>query len=213
MASDGTDHPVDPGRRRLLTGLAVGGAAVVGGAVGGVGVAAASGGGWRRQTLTFDVACIGDLFRYSVPVNPADEADFRVPFLVEGWIYPAGTIPESGFIPTADSSIGRWFCRGWQVLDAGRPEPHALTLQEYVFGPITADRLFPPDNLTSSGLEGTFGSEVTTRSIIGGTGQYLGATGQVRQATTGVNTSVCAAGSGDPAPNFAFEFDLLIPDV
>ena len=213
MASDATKTPGDPSRRKLLTGLAVGGAAVVGGAVGGVGVAAASGGGWRRERMTFDVACVGDTFRYSAADNSADEADFRIPFLVEGWIYPAGTVPEAGFIPTPDGSEGRWFCRGWQVLDTNRTEPHALTHQEYVFGSITPDNLFPPDNLTSSGLEGTGGSQATTRSIVGGTGRYFGATGQVVQHPNGVNTTVFADGSGDAALNFIFEFDVLIPDV
>ena len=51
------------------------------------------------------------------------------------------------------------------------------------------------------------------RAVTGGTGQYLGATGEVRQTNKGFNTTVFADGSGDNAPNFGFELDLLLPDV
>ena len=100
--------------------------------------------------MAFDVALVGDSWRHAEPINPADDADFRVPFLVEGWIYPSGTVPEAGFIPTADSTLGRWFCRGWQLIDEQRPEPHAVTNQLYVFGDIRPDRLFPSDRESPS---------------------------------------------------------------
>ena len=211
MTDLGRDEVANPERRRMLSLLALGGTALAGGVAGGVAAAAMGGDGLQREKLTLDVACVGDTWRHAEPVMRADDADFRVAFLVEGWIYPQGTVPETGFVPTSDGSIGRGFCRGWQILDGARPEPHALTIQEYVLGRIERSSLFPPDNLTSSGLEGTFGTEIGTRSVIGGTGRYLGATGQVRQANNGANTSVFADGSGDPAPNFVFEFDLFRP--
>lgn len=212
MTDRESEEVANPERRRMLSRFALGGTALAGGMAGGVAAAAIGGGRPRKERVTLDVACIGDTWRHAEPINPADDADFRVAFLVEGWIYPQGTVPEAGFVPTSDGSIGRWFCRGWQILDGNRPEPHAVTIQEYVLGSISRDRLFPPDNLTSSGLEGTFGAETGTRSVIGGTGRYLGATGQVRQTNNGVNTSVFADGSGDPAPNFVFEFDLFLPE-
>jgi len=202
----------DIGRRRLLTGLAVGGAAVVGGVVGGV-ASSAVGGGFHRESLQVDVACLGETWREVVARNPADDADFRYPFLVEGWIYPEGTIPPDGFVPTESGSVGRWFCRGWVLIDSTRPEPHVASVHEYVFGTISAERLFPPDNLSSSGLEGTMTSQQATRALIGGTGSYMGAVGQVLQAPNGFNTSLMADGSGEPAPNFIFNFDLLIPQA
>lgn len=211
-----SDEPLgartDPGRRRLLTGLTLGGVAVAGGVVGGVSTAAATTPtGAQRTELVLDVACLGDTWRDSPVRNPADEADFRMPFAVEGLIYPQGTIPGNGFVATTDGAIGHWSCRGWTILHGDRPEPHATTVQEYVFGMIAPDRLFPPDSLTSAGLEGTFTDQVTTRSVSGGTGRYMGAIGQVTQVNHGVNTTVIDDGTGDPAPNFVFTFDLLLP--
>jgi hypothetical protein len=204
----------DLGRRRLLTGLAVGGAVVVGGVVGGVASAAVASGGSRRESREFDVACLGETWRETAARNPADDADFRFPFLVEGWIYPQGTIPPDGFVPVESGSVGRWFCRGWILVDGSRPEPHIASVQEYVFGSISQERLFPPDNLTSSGLEGTFlTDQVAARAVIGGTGIYMGAMGQVLQAPNGFNTSVLSDGTGDNAPNFRFTFDLLLPNI
>ena len=204
------DGPKDPGRRTLLTGLAAGGVA---GGIAGAAAATAIGssGGLRRQQLSVDVACLGHTWRDVVPRTPANDADFRAPFAVEGWIYPAGTIPTDGFVPTENGSIGHWFCRGWLVLDGDRPEPHASTIQEYVFGSISETRLFPPDAMTSSGLEGTFTDQSGTRPIIGGTGEYMGAIGQVIQTNNGTNTTVLDDGSGDPAPNFIFNFDYWVP--
>jgi hypothetical protein len=199
-------------RRSLLAGLALGGAAVTGAVVGG-GVASSGGIGFRKETLVLDVACVGSLWRDAPVRNPADEADFRAPFMVEGLIYPAGTIPESGFVPTAQGAIGTWFCQGWLILDNSRPEPHALTHQQFVLGTIDEGQLFPPDTLTSHGLEGTIAtSQTATRSVVGGTGAYAGAIGRVAHRTNGFNTSVLADGTDDNAPNYIEEFEFLLPD-
>lgn len=211
MVDDNTTDAVDAGRRRLMTGLAFGGVAVAGGAVGAVAAPAlGSGVGFERKTLTFDVACNGNLWRDVFPAEPENDSDFRSAFMVEGYIYPVGTVPGNGFIPTPEGSIGTWFCRGWVIIDGTRPEPHVNSVQEYVLGEISEEQLFPPDKLSSSGLEGTVTDQVTVRAVIGGTGQYMGAIGQVRQINNGVNTTVLR-GTPDPAPNFIFEFDLVVP--
>lgn len=201
------------GRRKFMTQAAVGGAAVVGGLVGAGTTAAVSGSAWRRESLVLEVACRGDRWRESALGNPADDSDFHRGFTVEGWIYPEGTIPETGFVPTQNGAIGQWFCRGWQIIDAGRAAPHVNSIQDYLFGLITPERLFPPDAISSNGLEGTEDDQVGYRSIIGGTGTYMGASGQAAQEITGVNTSLFADGSGLNAPNFRFEFDILLPNV
>lgn len=201
-------------RRRLLAGAGLASAAVAGGAVGGGVVAAASdGGGLRRESLSLDVACMGDTWRDSPVRNPADQGDFRgVPFSIEGWIYPEGTIPGDGFVPTSEGAIGHWFCRGTVIIHSQRPEPHVTSTQEHILGRISPDHLFPPDTLTCTGLEGTFVTQLAAlRPVIGGTGRYMGAVGQVRQVPNGVNTSIFDDGTDDPAPNFRFEFDLFLP--
>lgn len=211
--SVGTDPPAagrPVGRRALIGGLAVGGAAVAGGVVGS---RTASASGFRQEQLTVDVACLGELWREAVKSNPADDGDFRAPFLVEGWIYPEGTIAGDGFIPREEGSIGRWFCHGYVAIDAGRPEPHVISQQNYVLGTISEERLFPPDTLMSAGLEGTFDkAQVSARPIIGGTGTYMAATGQVTQEYLSDNISPFADGTDGPSPNFRFAFDLRIPD-
>ena len=53
---------------------------------------------------------------------------------------------------------------------------------------------------------------MSTRAVTGGTGEWFGATGAVRQRGRGANTTVLY-GSTDPAPNFTFEFDVLVPPV
>ena len=200
-------------RRGLLAGAMVGGAAAVG-ALAGAGTAAATsnGSGWKRSELQLDVACLGDTWREVDARNPADDGDFRFPFLVEGLIYPRGTVSD-GFVPTTDGSLGHWFCQGWLLVDASRPEPHVSSIQNYVLGTISEDRLFPPSSLASTGLEGTFDdNQQPTRIIIGGAGDYLGATGAVMQQNRGTNTTVLADGTDDNAPNFEFTFDLLLPN-
>lgn len=206
------DASVD--RRRALTRLALGSGAVVAGAIGGAVATGVSGGGWKRHDVAFDVACLGETWRDSTPNWAENESDFRgAAFSVEGWLYPIGTIPEpgDGFIPTSEGAIGRWLCRGNVLLYAERPEPHVQTSQEFVFGFMTPDQLFPDDLISTSGIEGTLGNQVATRSVIGGTGRYLGATGDQRQITNGFNTSQFADGSG-PGQNFQMVFRLLLPD-
>ena len=65
----------------------------------------------------------------------------------------------------------------------------------------------------SNGLEGTEDDQTGHRSITGGAGTYMGASGQIAQIITGVNTSLFADGSGMNAPNFRFEFDILLPNI
>ena len=210
------DQPARPDRRRMFAvGIAVGGAALAGGAIGG-GVAAAStgGGGFRRESLVLEVCCLGDTWR-DANVNYAEDAgDYRgLPFAVEGYLYPEGTIPPGdGFVPTTDGAIGRWFCRGSVLTYSARPEPHVHSTQQYAFGAVDRENLFPPI-ITSSGLEGTFETDqVAIRSIVGGTHEWMGASGQVSQIHSGFNTTVFTDGTG-PAPNLRFEFDLLLPNL
>jgi hypothetical protein len=199
----------------LAVGIAVGGAALAGGAIGG-GVAAAStgGGAFRRESLVLEVCCLGDTWRVSDVVYAEDAGDYRgQPFAVEGYLYPEGTIPAGdGFVPTTDGAIGRWFCRGGVMTYTARPEPHGQTTQTYAFGPVSREQLFPPQ-LLSDGLEGSFETDqVSVRAVTGGTYEWMGASGQVSQILTGFNTTEFTDGTGS-APNFRFEFDLLVPNL
>lgn len=202
-------------RRGFLGRAGLVSAALVGGAAAGAGVAAATdGGGSRSESLTVDVACLGNTWREASAIQweASADSDIRNPFRVEGLIYPEGTISGDGFIPTSAGAIGTWFCRGWVILHSERPEPHVSSSQDFLFGSITKERLFPPDMIGTQGIEGTTDdAQVAARYVVGGTGEYLGASGACTQANLGLNTTVFPDGSEDLAPNFKFDFQLILP--
>jgi hypothetical protein len=197
-------------RRRLLTGLALGGAGVAGGLVGGTTAVAASE-STSNERFSVDCACLGDSWRATLFADAPDEGDLRgSTFFVEGLLYPGGHIPDGdGFVPTTDGAIGHWFCRGHLIMNPGRGEPHIMSNQEYVFGLLGADNLFPSDMITSVGLEGANEDFVRMhRSVTGGTGKYRAAMGECVEYTVGVNSTVMADDPSSNAFNIRFEFDL-----
>ena len=198
-------------RRQWLGGAAVTGVALGGGAIAGGAVASAQGDSApRREQMLVEVACLGDTFRDSPYQDRPEIGDNRGgPFSVEGWIYPAGTLPSEGFIVTETDSIGRWFCAGFSIGHGERPEPHLNATATFVFGQISEKQLFPPDTLVSSGLGGTSDNTVDSlRPITGGCGVYFGVIGQVGRINIGFNNTVLR-GPGVPAQNFLYTFDML----
>lgn len=207
-------------RRNFLLGAGMLGAGVVGGAIAG---GIAGGGGDQSSSLRIDVACLGPTLRNIefprlggvVPDTGADGLDLGdlrgSPFYVEGWIYPAGTIPEGdGFIPTEDSAIGIWLCRGHLLISPGREDPHVATLQEYYLGDVISDDPIGASLLASQGVEGrNLDRWSAERIVTGGTGPYRGARGQVTQSQIGFNATVDYLGL--PVPNFRFDFDIDLP--
>jgi hypothetical protein len=219
MTNPSNDVPaVDPpdgeraggiGRRGLIGGLAVGGVVLGAGAAGGL-VGSRGGSGPRRERLDIEIACLGPTMRNLKPDNVTDDGDFRNAFLVEGLIYPAGTIPGDGFIPVEDGAVGRWFCRGWFINSSARPQPHLSSGHDYVFGLMSPDDPIPRDTLCSSGLEGRdTRDQPWHRVVTGGTGRYFGATGEHSQSFFAENAS--AFEDGGLAPCFRVAFDLLLP--
>jgi hypothetical protein len=219
--SDGDGDRQLARRDILKRGLVLGGGAgaLVLGA--GVGPAAAAGLGKGKgkdpKAFVFDVANLGDTLRV-MPAPGASPHDMRgSTFAVEGSIYPANTIPKTAipgspgfapFDPASVKAVGRWFCRGWIILSDERPAPFFLTTQEFVLGDIGAGHLYPPDNISTSGMEGNMSPDVPARSVTGGTGKYVGATGTSFQHFAGVNTTILDDGSGMNAPCLRFEFHL-----
>ena len=207
------DRPAGLNRRGLVRGLALGSVAIGAGVVGGVASRAAAGTPFRRERLVVDVACLGETWRESTRANPASDADFRGAFVVEGWIYPEGTIKGDGFIPREEGSIGRWFCRGGALTDADRAEPHTSSNTLYAFGTIRPENLFPRNSLHTMGLEGTSDRTQTCwRAVAGGTGEWMGAIGEMGERFIATNTSPFAVGPNDPSPCWRCEFNLLLPD-
>lgn len=173
--------------------------------------AAAGAGVGRGSRLVVDVACLGNTLALDFAgALDAAGGDLRgTSFYVEGALYPAGTIPMgAGFDPAGAmmAMMGHWLCRGWFMLHPGRLEPTVITTQEYLLQVIdSAQAPSPKDTLVSSGVEGTF--QFAHRAIIGGSGQYRHARGEVVQEVIGTNATILN-GIGDPAPNFRFHFDF-----
>ena len=171
------------------------------------GQAQAQGGG-RGGQLVLDVACLGHSFApdFTGALDP-NNGDLRgLSFYVEGLIFPAGTIlPGSAdFDPSSVPPIGHWLCRGWFMNYPSRMAPGAVTTQEYLLSVIdSVENPSPLDTLVSSGLEG--GANVFTRAVVGGSGRYRHARGEVVQETIGMNTTILNV-FNENAPNFRFYF-------
>jgi hypothetical protein len=166
----------------------------------------------KPDHLVIDVACQGQTFRPFFPEGSTPPPDLGGSdsrggsFFVEGLIYRAGTIQRGiGVDPFGARAIGQWFCRGWFIAHLERPFPHVITTQEYLFGIITPENLSPAHTLVSSGVEGGF--ELAHRAVIGGSGRYRRARGDVKQLTLGSNTTELVPGVL-AAPNFRFFFRL-----
>jgi hypothetical protein len=198
-----TERPVD--RRKVLAGAGAGGLAALASM-------------WQPATalahekpkgdLVLDVACLGQTLApdLAAGLNPG-AGDLRgAGFFVEGLIYRAGTIPPGdGFDPASAEAFGTWLCHGWIMLHAGRPEPHVVSTQEYMLAFVTPSNPTPRDQLISMGAEG--GVPRAVRPIVGGTGRYRRARGEVVQHLLGTNTTVLNK-LGMPAPNLRFDFNL-----
>ena len=199
-------------RRQLLT-------RVLFGTVGAAGLAAlpSEAEAHSRGRVIFDIACLGNTF--SIILAPgADPNDFLnqrgTTFIVEGNLYRHRTIPRGVFDwdPSSAEPIGHWFCRGWNINRTGRPgeedrpEPFALVHWEWVIGRFAPDNLFPPDQLTASGIVGAIDlmAQGPTLSVLGGIGRYLAAHGSVTANVFGANIT--------GAPNFTTDFRLVKRD-
>lgn len=130
---------------------------------------------------------------------------------------------------TQAKPIGHFLNRGWvlingaptpyrdsrgTVIDGPRREPHLLSEHTFVlelFGPTTLS----PEMLVTSGVENGNDPDADTvvRAMLGGTGRFRHASGEVTQKRLGRNTSPLRsfATRGDVmAPNYRFEFDVRL---
>lgn len=194
--------------RDALIGTSIGAAATFGAAAP---AAAQTGRRVRGKKVTFDVACRGDTIRviFHPDANPAGGDLYGSTFLVEGYLYRAGTIPAGENVKLADlgDPTGHWFCNSTFMIHPRRGEPHLIGHQHYTFGVIRSGDLFPRTQLVSHGMEGTNPgtTEEFVRAVTGGTGRYSGARGTILQKVIGTNDTKLAPLGDLPAPNFRFE--------
>lgn len=158
------------------------------------------------QELDVDIACNGTTF---VAQGPETEAgpDGGASFVVQGFIYPAGTFAEkgsdSGILPNGEPEfpelvIGTWTCQGHFIGDgfATVSGPFVVTTQLYdLDGDNPGTR-----TLVSHGLEFIDLNVPFERAVTGGTGEFNRAEGEVTQTAIGVNATGLF--------NFTFQFRL-----
>lgn len=145
----------------------------------------------------------------------------------EGLIYPGGTISapkgrREVVWRFERPPIGTFFDRGWVVINnkseppfVPRPEPHLLSHTDYYLGGVVvAGNLTPPDMIATVGLQhDDHDKAVFLRAVVGGTGRFATARGQMRQSSLGYNTSQLRGsflpdGLTVPSPNFRIRFEL-----
>lgn len=157
------------------------------------------------MTMTIEVA--GNGLEFVKQEQPAQEDGLPLhgnPFIIRGYIYPEGTIGatngvlEDGSPEFPDLVMGIWICSGFFYGDSlnASTGPYAVTTQIFEFG----------DTETGENSIMTYGYEVvdidlpTQRAVIGGTGEYTGASGLQVQTYLGDNPTM--------GPNLVIEFTL-----
>lgn len=192
-------------RRSLCLSAAL---AVVAGAMHPVALGAFDANPEHLQTFVVDVAIDAHTLGLNNDPSAAGTPKRGTTFIVNGKIYPGGTIPSgvTDFDPdTAQGSIGTWVCRGVFLADfadifVNGSAAHAFDTTQIFLLPSDRESLF------TEGIEGNLG--VTThRTVTGGTGRYRRVVGTVKQETIGVNRNGAADGLFDLRFTFTIRTD------
>ena len=139
---------------------------------------------------------------YINPVDPKENTAADVSpgdtIVVQGTIYPGGTLKAGAQtnLPTAPGAIGRWLSRAVFVVNtaqfSGNVSPIAFATMLYMFPNSSS-------SLVSEGLVPNIGT-AEQRAVIGGTGGFVDASGQVTHQNLGTNGTGCF--------NYRFTFTL-----
>jgi len=141
------------------------------------------------NTFTVDVALDANTYVQN-NVNPSEASTSFSrgdTFILGGTIYPGGTLP-SGIAnndPNAPGAIGKITCRGTYLI--GLNDSANATL----FTNTTELYLLPDDStqLIADGRTPNVIGATVDRSLLGGTGRFRGATGEVHEIELGTNAS------------------------
>jgi hypothetical protein len=120
------------------------------------------------------------------------------PFIVDGKIFPGRTLQKGDGLgdPNQPGTIGGWICKGIFTSDLATDDIGFNTTQLFEFNGDT-------DAIWTEGLEAGLGKAgvITHRTILGGTGRYQGAEGEVIQEALGTNVT--------GTPNIRLTFKIL----
>jgi hypothetical protein len=153
----------------------------------------------RQGTLRLEVAEVGSRFRLDEEHRDENGLATRGNvFLVEGYVYPAGTLTCDGLACNGvtydaagtpapefpDRVMGTWVCYGTHLEDAATPQagPLSVTTQVLDLGEESGET-----TIVTTGFERGQPGLRTARAITGGTGRYLAATGEQHQTLLGFN--------------------------
>lgn len=151
-------------------------------------------GGHHKKRFTVDVAMDGFTFLTFGPFNDAGFPADGTTFVTQGYIYPKGTLEKYGYDSgvNADGSaqfpdlvIGHWICRGWHLQDGDAlTGPVVITTQTFDF-----DEELGRKSIVTDGIELADFFVPFRRAIVGGTGPWSRARGEMSQVYVGVNPS------------------------
>lgn len=176
-----------------------------------LGTLAGSGLGGQASVETLAVEVAEDASRFISGKEPVFKNDglpaYGNPFVTQGYIYPKGTLKSATDGVNADGSpkypdrvIGEWTCWGYHVGDGAHTKsgPWVVTTQLFSFGRKDGAR-----TLVTTGYELVDQNTPFLRAIVGGTGSYSGARGQMTQTYIGSNPS-----GGGIGVNLRIEFRI-----
>ncbi|HMQ56328.1 MAG TPA: hypothetical protein PKE64_02430 [Anaerolineae bacterium] len=147
--------------------------------------------------VTFDVA--EDMNRFVWDKDTVHEDGmpaYGSAFYTEGWLYPAGTLDgTNGVIVNEDGTVepefpelvvGTWACYGYMIGDGARTEtgPWVASTQIYNLGDQAGE-----ETIVTTGFELVDFNTNVERAVVGGTGQYAHASGELHQQLLGFNQS------------------------
>jgi len=188
-------------RHRLLTACAVG-------TLGFLGLMETASPATPSRTIKCDVAMDGTSFFFEGGTNDAGAPLNGTPFVIQGYIYPEGTLAQngllSGVLPNGAPEfpglvMGTWICRGWHLQDGNAQSgPVVATVQTFDFDLNEPGR----ETITTDGIELADFNVSFDRAITGGTGSYEGVEGSHRQIYVGNGLNVTGGF------NTSFEFEI-----
>lgn len=142
------------------------------------------------NTFTVDVALDANTYVQN-NVNPSEASTSFSrgdTFILGGTIYPAGTLPSgvANNDPNALGGIGKILCRGTYLVGLNDVASGAT-----LFTDTTELYLLPDDftQLIADGRTPNVMGATVDRSLLGGTGRFRGATGEVHEIELGTNAT------------------------
>lgn len=142
------------------------------------------------QTFTIDVALDGATNAQN-DINPSEgSATFSRgdTFILGGTIYPGGTLPSGSASndPSAPGGIGKILCRGTYLASSADAANGVGILTD------TTELYLLPDDATgliADGLTPNAAGVSVQRVVLGGTGRFRGATGEIHEDDLGTNAT------------------------